>query len=138
MEVTAPRGPFAKEGCKRGPAIALFFVVILCAATKPATGASPEGKFKRLSAAEIRARVVGRIVTDQSHWSDRFEPGGVLRATDLGVPKPGTWHLSGNEMCVVRKAKVLATECFEIWIRNDEIEYRRDGVTLATGVLRNE
>jgi len=94
--------------------------------------------FRRLSAEEIRTRIVGRVITDQSHWSDRFNPDGTLKAVDLGVVKPGTWKLAGNEMCVVRKARLPVTECFEIWIRNDEIEYRRDGIVLTAGVLRNE
>jgi hypothetical protein len=95
-------------------------------------------KFRRLGSAEIRARIVGKVVTDESHWSDRFEPDGTLRAVELGVPKPGTWKLEGNEMCAVRKAKKAVTECFEIWVSGDEVEYRRDGITLTTGVLSNE
>jgi hypothetical protein len=95
-------------------------------------------KFRRLGSAEIRARVVGKVVTDQSHWSDRFEPDGTLRAVDLGTLKRGTWKLEGNEMCVVREAKKAVTECFEIWASGNEVEYRRDGITLTTGVLSNE
>lgn len=94
--------------------------------------------FKRLSAAEIRARIVGKVVTDESHWSDRFEPNGTLKAIELGVSKPGTWKLAGNEMCVVRKARKPVTECFEIWVFTDQVEYRRDGTTLTSGVLRNK
>lgn len=90
------------------------------------------------SFAQTRARIVGKVVTDESHWSDRFEPHGTLRAMELGVPKPGTWKLEGNEICVVRKAKKTATECFEIWTSGDEVEYRRDGITLTTGFLRHE
>lgn len=95
-------------------------------------------QFKRLSAAEIRAKIVGKVVTDGSHWSDRFEPDGTLRAVDLGVSKPGNWKLQGNEMCVVRKARKPVTECFEIWVFKDGVEYRRDGITLTSGMLRIE
>lgn len=94
--------------------------------------------FKRLNAAEIRARIVGNVVTDGSHWSDRFEPDGTLKAVDLGVSKPGTWKLQGNKMCVIRKARKPATECFEIWISGDDVEYRRDGITLTWAVLRKQ
>lgn len=94
--------------------------------------------FKRLNAAEIRAQIVGHVVTDGGHWSDRFEPDGTLKAIDLGVSKPGTWKLQGNDMCVVRKARKPVTECFEIWVFRGAVEYRRDGITLTSGMLRNE
>ena len=95
-------------------------------------------RFKRLNAAEIRNRVIGNVVTDGSHWSDRFEPGGTLNEMELGQRKPGTWKLQANEMCVTRKARKPVEECFEIWQSGDQIEYRGDGVTLTSGVLRKE
>jgi hypothetical protein len=95
-------------------------------------------KFKRLNAVEIRNRIVGNVVTDGSHWADRFEAGGKLDGMELGQRKPGTWKLQGNEMCVVRKARKPVEECFEIWQSSNEIEYRGDGVTLTSGVLRKE
>jgi hypothetical protein len=95
-------------------------------------------RFKRLNAAEIRQRIVGKVVTDESHWSDNFESGGTLNAMELGQRKLGTWQLQGNEMCVTRKARKPVEECFEIWQSQDQIEYRRDGIALTTGVLRKE
>ncbi len=95
-------------------------------------------RFKRLNAAEIRQKIVGNVVTDESHWSDRFESSGTLDAMELGQRKLGTWKLQGTEMCVTRKARKPVEECFEIWISKDNIEYRRDGITLTTGVLRHE
>jgi hypothetical protein len=94
--------------------------------------------FKRLAATEIQTRIVGRAVTDESHWSDRFESNGTLVAMELGQRKPGTWTLDGDGICVKRKARKPVEECFEIWQSRDQIEYRRDGVTLAWGVLRKE
>ncbi len=93
---------------------------------------------KRLSAPEIRAKIIGSVVTDESHWSDRFESNGILTAMELGQLKPGTWKLKGNEICLTRKARKPVEECFEIWLSQDQIEYRRDGIALTTGVLRKE
>ena len=111
---------------------------LVCCALFASSPAHPAGGFKRLDAVEINARIIGKVVTDKAHWSDRYDPGGKLRAIDLGVSKPGTWKLKGNEMCVIRSAKQAASECFEIWASGDEVEYRRDGITLTTGVLSNE
>jgi hypothetical protein len=94
--------------------------------------------FKRLTASEIQARIIGRVVTDESHWSDRFESNGTLNAMELGWRKLGSWKFQGNEMCVTRKARKPVEECFEIWQSQDQIEYRRDGITLTWGVLRKE
>ena len=94
--------------------------------------------FKQLTASAIQARIIGSVVTDESHWSDRFDPNGTLNAMELGQRKLGTWRLQGNEMCVTRKARKPVEECFEIWLSQDQIEYRRDGITLTSGILRKE
>ena len=39
-------------------------------------------RFKRLNAAEIRQRIVGTVVTDERHWSDRFESNGMRNAME--------------------------------------------------------
>jgi hypothetical protein len=38
----------------------------------------------------------------------------------------------------MRKARKPVEECFEIWHSQDQIEYRRDGIALTTGVLREK
>ena len=94
--------------------------------------------FRRLAAPEIRAKIVGNVVTDDSHWSDGYAPNGTLKGMELGQVKPGAWKLQGNEMCVTRRARKPVKECFEIWMAKDRIEYRRDGITLTSGLLRQE
>lgn len=109
---------------------------LACCALHAAGATLAADEFERLAAAEIRAKIVGNVVTDESHWSDRFEPNGALKAIELGQERHGTWKLSGDELCMTREAKKPVMECFEIWLHNDEVEYRRDGVTVAAGVLR--
>ncbi len=94
--------------------------------------------FKRLTASEIKTRIIGSVVTDGSHWSDRYEPTGTLDAMELGQRKLGHWKIRSNEMCVTRKARKPIEECFEIWLFRNQIEYRRDGITLTWGDLRKE
>jgi len=112
--------------------------LVACCATQVVGHALAADKFKRLNGAEIRGRIVGNVVTDQSHWSDHYNRDGTLKAIDLGIVKPGIWKVEGDEMCVVRKARKPMTECFEIWVSKDEVEYRRDDITLTSGVLRKE
>jgi len=112
-------------------------LLVCCAlqATRPTLAAD---MFKRLTAAEIRARIIGNVVTDESHWSDRFEPGGTFIGIELGKVERGTWRLAGDQLCLKRQAQKPVTECFEVWLDDDEVEYRRDGVTVGSGVLRKD
>ncbi len=95
--------------------------------------------FKRLSSKEVRARVVGMVITDEAHWSDRLLPDGSMQSFDMGKAKTGSWKLEGDELCLTRKErKGTTTDCFEVWLLKDRVELRRDGVTVAEGVLRDK
>jgi hypothetical protein len=107
-----------------------------CALSGVNPSVASDDQFQRLSAAEIRATIVGNVVTDESHWSDRFETSGSLRAIELGHEKRGTWTIEGDELCMKRETRERVTECYEIWLYKNEVEYRRDGVTVAVGVVR--
>jgi hypothetical protein len=110
---------------------------MLCLLTALATG-STAGNFKRLSAKEVRARVVGKVITDEAHWSDRILADGSMQSFDMGNSRAGSWKLDGDELCLTRQARRQTTsDCFEVWQSNDRIELRRDGVTVVEGVLRN-
>src|SRR5262245_51082760 len=125
------------SGC--GHAIGRAAVALLvCWPLQPTGPTFATDTFKRLTAAEIRARIIGNVVTDESHWSDRFEPGGIFIGIELGKVERGTWRLAGDQLCVKRQAGKPVTECFEIWLDQDEVEYRRDGVTVGAGVLRKD
>jgi hypothetical protein len=101
--------------------------------------ASAADGFRQLSAADIRSRVVGQVITDEAHWSDHFRSDGTLRAVELGNDIPGAWKLHGDELCMTRRYKAgPETQCYEVWMKGDSVEYRRDGVTTAYGVLRPE
>ena len=119
----------AMRGRRFGTAIALLALL-------PLQAQAGGLKYRQLPADEIRKRVVGMAITDDAHWSDHFLAGGVLRSYDLGVLKPGHWRIDGNELCLIRRGKNAGTDCFEIWLAGEAIEYRRDGVIVAEGFLR--
>lgn len=101
--------------------------------------AAADEQFHRMRAAEIRSTLIGKVVTDESHWADKFLEGGAMGGHQLGQPQTGTWKLSRNgKMCVVRKVKTPESDCFEIWVNHDQVQYRRDGILLSEGGLRNE
>jgi hypothetical protein len=96
--------------------------------------------FHRLSAREIRAQIIGNVVTDDAHWSQHFRPDGTLHAIVLAQRRQGTWKISGNALCLTLKTRQrdTTTECYEIWRWKDHIEYRDNGATVMTGFVRKE
>jgi hypothetical protein len=110
---------------------------LLAAASGPIIAAD---KFRQLTAAQIKTMVIGKAITDDTHWSDHFYPDGTLKSLELGEPLRGTWRLEGSSLCIARRDKrgKKETECNEIWKSNERIEYRRFGTTAAEGVLRDQ
>lgn len=103
-------------------------VVLLALAAGPA----PAGEaFRRLTASEIRARLVGREVTDEVHWAYRFEPGGRLHVVSLGRARTARWRIDKDELCLE------AAPCVQVWMAGNRVELRRaDGTLPDEGVLQ--
>jgi hypothetical protein len=70
-----------------GLALALVLTVV---------GAQGAEEFQRLSAREIRAQIIGNVITDEAHWSHHFRPNGTLQAGHVEDPRgyalPVTHH----------------------------------------------
>lgn len=96
-----------------------------------------DAKYRRLSAVGIRTTIIGKVVTDDAHWADRFMPDGTVDSYELGNSRPASWVIERGELCITRKAKRPVKECFEIWINGTEVEYRRDGVSVISGAIRD-
>jgi hypothetical protein len=94
--------------------------------------------FHRLSAREIRAQIIGKVVTDNAHWSQHFRPDGTLHAIVLAQLRQGTWRINGHALCLTlkRRQQDTTTECYEVWRWKDHIEYRENGVSVMTGFVR--
>lgn len=98
-------------------------------------------KFHRLKSTEIRSTLIGKIVTDESHWADQFLADGKMGGHQLGQAQTGTWTLSkSGEVCTITKTKTKPPEssCFEVWLSGDQVQYRTNDIVLSEGVLRNE
>lgn len=51
-----------------------------------------------------------------------------------GQIQQGRWRLRGNDLCMTYSGrKENAKECYQVWRRQQLIEYRRDDVTIAEG-----
>ena len=103
-------------------------------------GAQAADPYHRLSAREIRAQIIGHVVTDEAHWSQHFRPDGTLHAIVVSQRRQGTWKIKGHTLCLTltMRKQETTTECYEVWRWKDHIEYRDNGVTVMTGFLRKE
>ena len=97
-------------------------------------------EFQRLSAREIRAQIIGNVITDEAHWSQHFRPNGMLQSIVLSQLKQGTWKINGNTLCLTLKTRKQATttECYEVWMWKDHVEYRENGLAMVEGFVRKE
>ena len=104
------------------------------------TYAQAAEQFQRLSAREIRAQIIGSVVTDEAHWSQHFHPDGTLHSIVVSQLRQGTWKITGHTLCLTLKTRKeeTTTECYEIWRWKDHIEYRDKGATVMTGFVRQE
>ena|SRR5258706_10096729 len=68
---------------------ALQILAILLPATICGSIAHAQEMFKLLGAKEIRARVVGRDITDSTHWVSYLRPDGVLLSDEMAGNGPG-------------------------------------------------
>jgi hypothetical protein len=97
-------------------------------------------EFQRLSAREIRTQIIGKVVTDEAHWSQHFRPDGTLQSIVVSQLRQGTWKIKGHTLCLTltMRKQAITTECYEVWRWKDHIEYRDNGATVITGFVRQE
>jgi hypothetical protein len=83
---------------RRAPQI--FALTILLPATICGSIAQAQEMFKLLGEKEIRARVIGKDITDSSHGVSYLRPDGVLLSNEMGRKWTGTWKLQNNKLCM--------------------------------------
>jgi len=114
-----------------GIAMGLVLTVVYTQAAEP---------FQRLSAREIRAQIIGNVITDDAHWSQHVRPDGTLQAIVLSRLRQGTWKLNGHTLRLLLKTRKqgTTTECSEVWRWKEHIEYRDNGALVMTGFVHKE
>ena|SRR2546423_6182799 len=87
--------------------------------------------FRKLSDAQIRARLAGMEITDGVHWAEQYMRDGTYKAYHLGKPSKGKWYAKDGELCL--EDGKAEPECREVWISGNKIEFRGTGLE---GVLQ--
>ena len=106
---------------RRAPQI-LGLAILLPAIVHECT-AQAQQAFKLLGEKEIRARVVGKDITDSSHWVSYLRPDGVLLSSEMGRKWTGTWKIQNNKLCM-SNPNLESPDCNEVWMSGANIRMR--------------
>ncbi|MBD3849554.1 hypothetical protein IED13_27980 [Bosea sp. SSUT16] len=107
---------------KRAPILAVIAIAI---GFSTAAGAEV---FQKLSGAQIRAKLVGRQLTDESHWGEIYQPNGRLVSDEMGNTRVGSWHIMKNQLCKTYP-EGGGSACFDVWLSGRAIQMRIPGST---------
>ena len=90
---------------------------------------------KKLSGAQIRAKIAGMQLTDEVHWRDVYDRDGSLRSYADGKKRVGKWVIEKDELCLYLKER--DDGCFEVSLSGKRIEMKPSGLGLTLeGVLQ--
>jgi len=116
--------------------LAFMAAATLCAVTV-GTWADAAEKFQKLPGAQIRARLAGMEITDETHWADVFAADGTLTSYSMGRKGNGKWRVQKDELCIDRGKDDGG--CYQVWLSGKNVELRREGSTLPLeGVLQKQ
>ncbi len=55
---------------------------------------------RKLSGAQLRAKLSGKEVTDEVHYREVYERDGTYRSYSMGSKKRGRWSIQGDDLCI--------------------------------------
>jgi hypothetical protein len=119
----------------RNPHRPIGFAELLLAlsiVTLAQTSAVRAGEFRRLAAAQIQL-IVGKRITDDTHWSQTVAPGGKLLVRDMDRTSVGSWQIRNDRLCIVRPG--ILQDCYEVWVANDAIRLRSQDAPMPLTVF---
>ncbi|WP_314949952.1 hypothetical protein [Bradyrhizobium cosmicum] len=110
---------------KRAPYHALR--LIGCAALLVLTiEARAADQFRMLDGKQIRARMVGKDITDGAHWTLYLRPDGSLVGSESGDSWTGSWKIRDDRLCMTQPGSTSLV-CNEVWMSGANIRMRANG-----------
>jgi len=68
-------------------------------------------------------KVVGKDITDSSHWVSYLRPDGVLLSSEMDRKWTGTWKIQNNKLCM-SNPNLESPDCNEVWMSGANIRMR--------------
>jgi hypothetical protein len=104
-------------------ALYVIALVMLSSAFLCGAGVRAQDHFKMLGEKEVRATVVGKDITDGSHWSIYLRSDGALVGAEGDSRWTGTWNIRSNKLCMSNPgSKTL--DCYDVWMSGQSISLR--------------
>jgi hypothetical protein len=98
-------------------------------------GAVSADQFRHLSGEQIRARFAGKMLTDDTHWRETYQPGGRRFAEQMGgAPMTGTWRVDHDQLCTALHG--VRDACYAVWTSGDRVELRHADSPTVEAFLR--
>jgi hypothetical protein len=125
--VLPDRGGYRKKAAR----LMLSFAAVMTSST----WAFAEANAHRLSGAQIRAKLVGKQLTDEVHYRFVFEPDGTLRSYAMSVKKTGRWSVEHDEICLYLGE--TDDGCYRVSLSGTQIEMTPSGLGgMIDGILQ--
>ena len=109
-------------------------IMAVAAAAALSSGAAAEEKLQKLSAAQIRSKIVGMELTDKVHWRELYGRGGTVTSDSMGRKRTGKWKVEKDQLCI-DFGKDPPAKCYEVWMSGKKVELRREGLLPLRGVI---
>jgi hypothetical protein len=104
----------------------ILFAASIVGSTSWAVSAVAAENFKRLSGAQIRAKVTGMQLTDEVHYRFVYDRDGTLRSYSMGVKKVGKWTVENEQLCLYFQEP--DDGCYEVSLSGSQIEMKPSGL----------
>ena len=81
---------------------------------------------RKLSGAQIRAKLAGMQLTDEVHYRFVYDRDGTLRSYSMGTKKVGKWTIERDELCLYLDER--DDGCYEVSLTGNTIEMKPMGL----------
>lgn len=85
-------------------------------------------EFHKLTGDQIRAKLIGRQLTDESHWGEVYWPNGHLTSDEMGNKRVGSWRIVKNQLCKSYPDDI-GNACFDVWVSGNSVQMKIPGST---------
>ncbi|GAC1335366.1 MAG: hypothetical protein NVSMB26_19790 [Beijerinckiaceae bacterium] len=98
-----------------------------------AKGPADQG-FKKLTGPQIRAVFVGKVFSDDTHFSNRYKADGTIDGVSMGKKISNKWKIVKDTLCITDSMDEL---CYAVWLKGKDAQlvYENTDVIL-TGSVR--
>jgi hypothetical protein len=97
--------------------------------------ASPQSEgFRRLSAPQIVQAFTGKTFSDDTHFSFRYRPKGLIEGMSMGRKVENKWRVEKDLLCETSRT---GESCYSVWKKGQAVKLVVDGTeVIVDGFLR--